>query len=293
MIAVLLCTGLHAFGQLVGSGRDFKEFQKRPLLVILPETGGAKSKAEVDRVNQVFKSQVRHFWTFNKDITFMGASELKALTKKKSQEIATHAVLEFAVWEVTKTKTSGNGTTYSGSWNSSTLSVSLLENIVKNRYTYLHNFDTVYPSQADLVSALLQIQDFMTKTIQYNQAMTYPDESKRNAGQLGQVTLLIDKEQLKGNLTEQEIKQNYSLPYQIVTTKEVEEAILQRKPGFAYVRMLPAGVRMPGLKAQVVLDAATGQVLAHSFPPTFRVGNSSGDKIGERNLKDYVQFVKK
>lgn len=290
LIIALLSTSLHTFGQMVGDIKDFNDFKERPLVVVLPEVPGSNNgKAEIGRINELFKAQIKHFWTFNKDITFMTAGEVKDLKKQKKKDIKKQAVLEFTVWEVRRTTSSGlSNVDYN-----STLSVSLLEDIVKNHYIYLHHFAPVFPSNAELVSAMLQIQNIMSQSMKTGKALSYPKESKANAGKLKDVTLLLDENLLNENVTEEEIKKEYGLSYKIVSTKEVEEAILNRTQGYAYVFILPYSLYSNGLKAQIVLNAQNGEVLGHSFPQRLRVGNHAGDKIGERNFKDYVQFAKK
>jgi len=288
MIVVLLCTYLNATAQMVGNVKQFAEFKKRPLVVVLPEPTGEKDKTEADRVVQTLKSKVENYWTFNKDITYMTASEMRALKKKKKKEIKKLAVLEFSTWEITKTSSSGP---FSISY-TSTLSVSLLEDIVRNRYIYLHNFSPVFPSDGELISAMLQVQNIMSKSMSEGKEMSYPKEAKKNSNKLKEVTLLLDKNLLNENITEEEIKEKYGLPYKIVDTKEIEEAIFNKAKDYAYIYILPSGIRMHNLMIQVVLYTENSEVLAYSVPPRLRIGNSYGDKIGKGNLKDYAKYVK-
>ncbi|WP_242920285.1 hypothetical protein [Pontibacter liquoris] len=288
LVIMLLCTNLQSFGQMNGKIQDLIEIKNRPLLVVLPDSRDGKTATELDRVKTTIKAKVESLWTLNHDITYINASELDALKKKKKKDISTHAVLRFLTWEVTHIKETHNTT-----WISSTLNIGLLERAVGSNYTYIHNYDQTYPSDGEIVSSLLQVQNVINKSIRDKDEMSYPKESKANADKLKNVTLLIDNALMKNRISDEVIKEQYGLPFKVVDKQEIEDAIINQKPGYAYIYIFPASITKPELMIQAVLDTEKGEVLAHSFPPLLRVGFVYGRRIGAANLKDYSKYVQK
>ncbi|KAA3436458.1 hypothetical protein [Rufibacter hautae] len=300
-LAVLLLTGLQSFAQYVGKAKDFAEFTKRPLLVVLPEIKDGSDIKSVVKMKEVIKSSFSGFWTLQKQISFLSQAEFKAMKKNKKKEA--FAVVSFPTVHVAKGSFTPNGPRSMGSptqfkyettasFDVNLMLMGLSEDALSNDWIYSHPFATDYPTEGNMASTLLLAQNIVVKGAKESEEISFPKEAKENASKLKNLTLLIDKAKLGSNVTEQEIKAAYGLPFKVVETSVVDDAILNKTPGFAYVYMLPNSAGGKNLQLQLVLDTDKSQVISVSMPATFRVGNIRGKEIKEGNLKDYVSYIK-
>jgi hypothetical protein len=290
LFVVFFCFSLLSYGQMFRSVKEFKEFEKRPLLVVLPHTKKEKEKAAVTELQQNIKKNIERHWALQKDVTFMSPDEFRALKKNKKKN--THAVLAFTNIEINNQAASG-GT--NGVWTSVfVMDLGLSENAIHHVFTYRHNFVSIIPSESEMAGTLLLMQNILKKGAQENEFIDFPKEAKANAEKLRNLTLLIDEQQLEDGITEKAVKELYGLNYKIIPTRELEDAILRKAPGFAYVYMLPNSTRGGNMQLQLVLDTEKSEVVSVSMPPTFKLtGKHSGRRIGERNLKGYVSYINK
>ncbi|GAB3202796.1 hypothetical protein ABID22_001068 [Pontibacter aydingkolensis] len=282
-----------SYGQLLRSVKEFKEFEKRPLLVVLPEAKKDKDSTFIAAIRQNIKRNISSYWQVQKDITYLSPEEFQALKKNKRRN--THAVMTFKNLELSHASTKGNVRVLdpTSKYTVFVMDLGLSENAIYNVYTYRHNFSSRAPSEADMAGTLQVVQNIVRKGVKENEMTSFPKEAKVNAKKLSSLTLLIDQQQLEESITKKEINELYGLRYKIVDTKELEDAILSQAPGFAYVYMLPNSTSGADLQLQLVLTTKGSEVVSVSMPPKFTVmGNHSGSKIGERNLKEYVSYIK-
>ncbi|RNI29103.1 hypothetical protein EFB08_06635 [Rufibacter latericius] len=75
-------------------------------------------------------------------------------------------------------------------------------------------------------------------------------------------------------------------------TKEIEDAILNRTPSFAYVYLLPNAAKT-SIYLQLVLGTQETGLVSVSMPPKFKMlGLENGGTIKKGNLKEYVSYIK-
>lgn len=278
---------------MLRSVKEFKEFETRPLLVVLPEAKKDKDSTFIAAMHQNIKITIKNYWQVQKDITYLSPEEFHALKKNKKK--STHAVMTFKNLELSQAITTGNVRVLDPTHKFTVfvMDLGLSERALYNVYTYRHNFPSRVPSEAEMAGTLQVVQHIIRKGVNENEVISFPKEAKANAKKLSSLTLLIDQQQLEKGISEKQIKELYGLRYKVVDTKELEDAILSQAPGFAYVYMLPNSTRGGDLQLQLVLTTKSSEVISVSMPPKFKLmGNHSGSRIGERNLKDYVSYTK-
>ncbi|MFN8288458.1 MAG: hypothetical protein U0V74_17000 [Chitinophagales bacterium] len=160
------------------------------------------------------------------------------------------------------------------------------------------------PSATDVVYAVRLITQGVAYTTKY------PDEKapvtagtpvphyrlvKETKGQLAKKTLLIDKTQLSSKLDEAAIKENYSYPFKIVDAAEIETAIKNRDPKYAYVQAAPY-VIVPSnggpllVSAHHIISTDKGELLSYSKMMNVSLTWKADDlKIVKINLKNYIR----
>lgn len=302
LFLVLLGTSIQSFGQYLGKVKDFTEFQKRPLMVVLPEIKkGADIKSAMKR-QEVIKTSFSRFWTLQNQISFLSPAEFKAMKKNKKKEA--YAVVSFKSLHISKGSYSPDnsrpmgapvqykyGVTDRGIANVMLLGLS--EDALSNRWIYNLTFTSDSPTEGSMASTLFLAQNIAMRGSKENEELSLKKEAIINASKLKNLTLLIDKSKLDRKVTEQEIKEAYGLAFKVVETSEVENAIMNKTPGYAYVYMLPNSASGKELQLQLVLDTEKCEVISVSLPATFRVGNIRGKEIKEGNLKDFISYIKK
>lgn len=285
-----LLVSFPAQAQMVGKMKDLVEFSKRPLIVTLLEAGDEKDSQGVFAFNEAVKSSIESCWALNQKVTFMTESEIESLIKAKNKG---YAVLQIESWQITKER-SRHGTYYANpnSWVNSFIRFRFIEDSPMSAF-YLHYLLSPHPNQADLTGALMQTQNFIEKSIRNKRELDLKKEAEHIGPTLTKKTLLIDKGMLYKTLTEDEIKEIYTSPYKLVDRQEIEDAILNREPGYAYIDIQPANPNNPTQFNQFIVDAHSGDILAYSPPLRFFKlgGYTFGRELEKVNFEDFNKYI--
>jgi hypothetical protein len=147
----------------------------------------------------------------------------------------------------------------------------------------------VYPTEGDLALGLQMMQNFLQARLDGKKRNEILDEAKENKSLLESKTLLIDRQDIKGGLSQAQIKSAYPYPFKIVDYQTIEKAILDRDKNFAVVQIIPLRTGVPAF-AHVVMSTEDGKSLAFYEPIQASVmGKSTEARIGERHLKNYAK----
>lgn len=311
-----------------GKPEDVAEIKKRPLLVMLEEEDPKKvsklSKKpdelavyqnEIKRVNDALKEAVK-YWTFHSHVEFKTRSEIKALQESRNKSFGVLSFTRYRVedWHTNFATSPGSArqrvffdgnkgslTTFESYWLSqryvtakrdiASVYIDLIEGVENGRPVYLQNLPNLFPTLGDLVFGVQMVQSYLEGRLSGKNRSEGMEDLKERAGVLKQKTLLIDKDDVKGNLTSDDISENYQYKYQLTDYSTIEKAILDKDKNFAYVQIVP----MMGTSGFVhyVVDAEKAVVIGYSAPfPIGLKGVSSGAaRITAKHLKNYTQFV--
>lgn len=188
-----------------------------------------------EEVNEIFRNAVKNFWTLTEIKEELPVKD--AIAKIKDDKSVTVIMLGRDV--TTNWSDLGNG------WQSITSASGLYIglNTKGNKGANLMQHTSGW-SEVQLLFGLTTIQDAISSIIDNNLSgmAKVKDVYDKRSPNLKNYTLLIDKSTMDSKLTESIIKENYSHPFQIVSHEEWEEAIFERKEGFAYINIIPVPV---------------------------------------------------
>ena len=291
-----------AWAQLgMGKPKDVAAVKSQPLVVILLDespdklkklakkpTELADYKAYVADYNARMQDLAPKLWHFSPSVEFKQESELPALRKAKGLQ---RGVLHNLDFYLARRHSYGNPLPgmpkyYYSSEQISAVAIDVVGNGDQHQvYRVQLAAGPVYTS--DIIFSFQTIQQYLQARADGRKGDDMRAEIAQNGKRLRTKTLLFDEEDIKGKLTDADIKQAYSFPYQVVPRATIEAAAASADTRYAYVRVMPV---VQGIAVQVVVDAADGAMLGISSPNRVRVmGVGGGYAIGKSNLKDFSQ----
>ena len=259
-------------------------------------------------LNSLLQEIIPAVWKFTSGtIQVMTPEEIHAL-KKENRKEDRFAVMTFRTLnpDIFKDMKGPLDTNYPEarhmlqSWHSNYLAVYLIEEYDAEPdvadAVYAVNLASMYPGKADLVFGLRQMQEMFKrrtdgKRFERGEIMEIIEQ---NASNLPHKTLLLAQEDINPEkLTPEELSKVYPYSAKIVPYSEIEKAILNADPSFAYVSLLPVETSgsAPTNRVQMVIDAATGLPMGFSAPSFSMKGAGYNDFIDPDSIRDYLKFV--
>ncbi len=312
LLAGLLFNASAAWAQMgFGKPKDVAVVKSQPLVVVLKDEDPDKLKklakkpdeladykAYVADYNAQMQELVPKMWQFSPAVEFKHESELAALRKAKGAQRGVLQHLDFQLAHrhsmagpANAAGAMGNPTGTGGNsyWTSEHVSAVVLEVIGNGSQSQVWRVQLapgpVYTS--DLIFSIRIIQQYVQARAAGRSGGDMRAELAQNGKKLRTKTLLFDEDDIKGKLTAADIKQAYPFSYQIVPRATIEAAVVGADARYACVRLMPVA---EGINAQVVVDAADGQLLGLSLPNRVRMmGIGGGSAIGKGNLKDFAE----
>ena len=125
----------------------------------------------------------------------------------------------------------------------------------------------------------------------------YRKQIKKNAPELKNKTLLIDRELLAKKMTESKIKKYYPYPYKVVDAPTIDKALKTRSDAYAFIHIANLDVGKGATNIHFISSAKDGKIYLYVAP---KVGFSglNGIKfrqyhaIGKKQLKKYTKRLR-
>jgi hypothetical protein len=107
-------------------------------------------------------------------------------------------------------------------------------------------------------------------------------------------TLLLDKNDVDSDLNWSEIKAIYKYNFKIVTSAEIEKAIINLDPNYAIIQIVSLQVGKGNVNAHIIHETQTGRILGYVVPTVaFGIQGTSlityNSKIKKKQLKEYLE----
>lgn len=331
-ILALILIASSAYGQFsMTSKKEAMQIKNAVLLVSLEEENPKTANKLTDKPdklehyrnqiegrNHALKNAVEKYWSFSNKVEYTTEARAKELLKTEKGKYVQIGFGQYIDYERFKTgfgadgKPAGWGHTINSSgmkeigmtYNRSTkysetanmittLTITDPDNIIK---VHLPN---VYPSESDAVYGIQQIQYILNYLLadDNNSIMKLPGQIKKNSSELKNKTLLLDKEDLDGKLTEKEIKEAYPFTFKIVSQEEIDKAILEKDPNVAYVQITETPGGKGNVSAHFVNNPGDGKIYCYDAPTVAVTIKGSGlvtygQRIKKHNLEDYAKHAK-
>lgn len=315
------------------SKKDAQKIKNSILLVTLDEEDseiGSKLAGKPDKLehyrtqvegrNKALKNAIDKYWTFSSKVEYVTGAKAKEMMKVDKEKYVLIGFGQYIDYEKFKTGVGKDGspagwinppsgtrpigapstgyyynrsTKYSETANTiTTLTVTDPGNLIK---VYLPN---VYPSESDAVYGIQQIQYILNYILadEKNGMMKFPGQIKKNAVELKNLTLLLDKEDLDPKLTEDAIKKAYPFQFKIVSQEEIDKAILSKDSSVAYVQITDMPTGKGNVSAHFVSNPYDGKLYCYEAP-TVAVGIKGtslityGQRIKASHLEEYVKHA--
>lgn len=327
IILALCLLSTAGFAQMgFGKPEEVAAVKKRALLVMLEEEDPKKVtklnkkpeelalyQSEIRRVNDAMKEAAK-YWTFHSTVDFKTRSEIIKLQEAKNKN---YAVLSFTRYKIENWHTNFQSTApnsakiyYNGNTGSFTSTssywygqryvggsreiasvyIDLIEGLENGRPVYIQNLPNLFPTLGDLVFGVQMVQSYLEGRLSGKKRSEGMEDIKEYAEVLKTKTLLLDREDIKGNLKEEEIAKNYPYKYIVTDYATIEKAILEKDKNYAYVQITP----MMGTSGFVhmVVDAEKALLIGYSAPaPIGLKGVGGAERITPKHLKNYTRFV--
>lgn len=287
ILIILLLISFNTNAQhLFGNTKDLKEFRERPLVVILNESAGNKHKKFYNKeqeiafrlVNEFMVNSMSNYWKVRSKIIFIKPEEIEKYTtnKKNPKKYAILQLQELFKYDKDHPKV----TIYTENY----IRLSLSERPDKPIYQYNILEDIITP--AVVAKSLMHIQHFVNKSVQRGKEFKY-DEGL-NSNELKNLTLLIDEKRMYEKLTKDDIQKSYGYRFEITTAERIEEIILNKTPGYAFI-IIQSTSSSNSRANQYVMRAESGQIIAASISGYIARTMSRHFFIEKYNLKEYVK----
>lgn len=312
LILLIIFTFNHINAQFgFGKIEDIKRIKEVPLLVILQE----KSEKTIKKINKSKKGDINQYysdiknfntaikegfenpWVFSKEIKFITTQEFETYNSKSNKRKYAYFKLQIDQGDngFSLLKSKGLITTYNYAI--------YLTGEKKPVYSYMYSSDL--PNSADFKFISQQIQNYLVgrETLKSGNKSRKEmiAEFNKNASEIKNKTLLLDRENLTENLID-EIKNVYKYDYKLTTKKEIDESILSNNESIAYLKIVPIG-QVTGssgaLKTsklmflQYIIDAKNGEILAFVKPSSFGLGGVLGSSLRGSKRKMKTEDLKK
>ena len=314
---ITTCTLSAQFG--MGKLEDVQRLKEVPLLVVLespnekvvkklskkdPE-GLKKYYNDIATNNAILKASMPVNWTASKEVKFIKSQELDNFKDKKNK--GKYAYFMPIVQDRSRSKMSTAGVIVTYSY-----AVYLTgDNTPVYSMMYGSESKDVTVNEADLKFICQQMQNYFTYREELKgkkkSKQELIDEMYKNAEVLSQKTVLLDKEDLKEDLIE-ELGSIYKYNYKLTSKEEIDKAILNEDPNYAYLKVLPVGqltssniVKVSKLMhAQYFVNAKDGKVLTMITPTMVAMPGVLGtavkngkSKVSKKDMNKVIERIEK
>lgn len=270
-------------------------------------------KDQIQGNNNALKFAIENYWKYSSSIEYKPLTEATKMAKENPEKYVLLSFFKYTDYERLQTghgmngqRAGWSGTGANMKYNPSTHYSHATNHIMiismKMSETKLTIFlPSLYVSNADAVYGITQLQ-YMVRLFEQNPTESLRSVFKKvilkNGPKLKNKTLLLNKEDLDKELTEKAIKLLYPYPFKIVSSEEIDKAILNKTPGLAYVQIVTA----PGGKGNIFIhyltNAEDGEILGIEYPK-FAIGLKGvngvftyNEKIKAKQLEKYTEIVK-
>jgi len=213
---------------------DPEKLKESKLIIILEEPKKRDKPQEIqfkENFNGRMKEVVEKIWVLGKEKEYITWKEYAK--RRDAKEIKNAIVLRRDVHAASKTNYKSHTQTIYGT--SYTLFIKRYDDKGEQA-----DGTQAYISDDATLTQLMSMVQFLQERIQSNFS-DYPsvDKSSANLKKLKNYTLLIDKDQLSSELTEEKVKAAYKFPCKVVSENEIAEAIVSKKENTAYFVITP------------------------------------------------------
>ncbi|MBC8109873.1 MAG: hypothetical protein H7Y04_02305 [Verrucomicrobia bacterium] len=304
------------------SHEEAVDVKKKTLLIALDEQDIAmvnKLKKEPEKLkayqdfiagkNEAMKNAVQKIWTFSK-YEFKPAKEATRLVTSKK---TAYMLLKFSsIGDYTYTRSSqGINSAPSGySYNKNmggysynapagemkkTGDVPILS-LASTKEILKVNLPTAYPSEGEMMFALGHLQyilAYLAENEKHGIMNLIKKQLDVNVKFLKDKTLLVDTEDLKKGVTEDEIKAAYGFPVKAVSSEEIDKALINKTFGYAVIKIIPVEIGGGGVKAHVIADTENSLFYYFDYVKNTNIsGISVGKKVEFLQEKDFKNIAK-
>jgi hypothetical protein len=289
-------------------------------------------KTDLAQYNENIKQVAEKFWPYKKtNIQFKTYSQIKELSKTKTKDFVVVVCLSAEANNYSRGYKFYDGLYWvkdikedfedRNDWMFSSMVVSLIEEFEKKSIFYSPLYD-VFPTKASLAAGFMSIDPFFAGRIdsaeknggkskggirgameasQNSQSMMA--EIAKRTPKLTEKTLIIRKEWLDKDLTEETFKKIYPYKFQICDKAFMDNIVMNQDPSYAYGVLLPyvasTGTSNIVTNFHYVIDASDNQPLAIVSPfSSMTVGMSMKSPSAPSNfttkiIGDLVDQIKK
>lgn len=287
-LVLLLLMSSFSYAQMANTSRkEAMEIQKRTLLVAIPNGGNKKAR-------DMFKSLVGKYWTFNKKIEYTVASKVKGLMKKNKNK---YVVLGYSSFSQVASVRTRHSLYRRKSYIANTIRTIMIS--LNGRKAHVKaNLSSNYSLERNTIYGLMQMQytlEYLVADPKHKSITTlYRKQLKKNAPELKNKTLLIDKGLLKKKMNIDKIKDYYPYPYKVVDAPEIDKALRDQKDAHAFIHIANLDAGKGATNIQFISSTKDGKIYLY-IAPKVAFSGLNGIKfrhfhaIGKKQLKRYAK----
>lgn len=258
-------------------------------------------KQSLDEYNKVMEESVLNIWPFHEEAELKTYDQLRELAKNKSEKYVviyvvnvdvtqtymngkyeTHYDIDYKLdWTYRDAKNDDYDKAEKGSGNEfSMLRVALIEDFLKTPIAQV-SLPNKFPTKSDIAFGLDYCTWYMNQRLNDQKAKDMRDILKDNPKKIPDYTLAICADDLSSKVPESKVKLVYPNPHEVVTREEMDNIILNRSEGYAYLVVL--------FGTAVIADAKTGEMLdvADGF------GGGSNLLLTEKDFERILKDIEK
>jgi hypothetical protein len=303
---------------IVGRKSFHEKARGRITIVALEEPHKSAYSATIEKLNQrnaEFLELTKKYWTYTDSIISMTESEMIDLRKTKTQE---YIVLRLGLVDVQRKSMSmepgmehviGNPVTGPRTphviVNPGTpdkiinygtkmiLRAELIEFVKEGYYLYLGFAQLpIYYHASDVITGLNHIQFQMQIGYEQKSKKSIYNDVAKNSSLLKDKILLIDTNTISKTISHEKIADLYKYPFQLVGTREIQEAIVNNDQRYVYIYFRISLLNHRRLNTKILINAEDGAYIAYSLPSgANRLGVKNGPYLYKRNFEDFTKFV--
>jgi len=322
LTAFLILTGISqvSYAQFgFGKVEEIQEMKNRKLVILSQEEnekvveklqkkgyGGKvdEYKQALDDYNKVMEESVLNIWPFHEEAEMMSYDKLRELAKDKNEEYVVIYVVNVDVyqtysngkwetrydvdykldWSYSDAKSGDYDKEEKGSSSEfSMLRVALVEDFLKTPIAQV-SLPNKFPTKSDIAFGLDYCVWYMNERLNDLKAKDMRDILKDNPKKIPDYKLAICEDDLSSKVPPSKVKLVYPNPHEVVSQDEMDNIILSRTEGYAYLVVLFGTAVIVDAKTGEILDVADGMMSGSNLLLT--------DKDFERILKDIEKAQK-
>jgi hypothetical protein len=158
------------------------------------------------------------------------------------------------------------------------------------------NLPNLYVSLSDAVYGVMQMQYILNRLNEDEKLSAFKIPQECNGKYLKEKTLLLCKDDLDKKLTENKIKEIYPLNFKVVTSSEIDSAILKKDDKSVIVQIVSSAGGKGNVNMHFLSDTQTGCIVGCVAPSVaFGIGTTSlikyNERINEKQLQGYLKVA--